>query len=169
MTAAAPAARDSRDLPAPSTVAGLGAPRSVEPRTVADAMIAVPKTLGVEISLADARHALSDTHVHMLLLTRDGILHGTLVREDLRHDLDPRRPAVTLATLAERTVSPDRPLGEATRIMEESMARRLAVTDSAGRLLGLLCLNRTRQRYCTEADVVARVSDQQLEWPRTCP
>lgn len=140
-------------------------PPSVQQRTVADAMIAIPKTLGVEISLADARHALCDTHVHMLLLTRNGILHGTLVRQDLRCELDPRRPAVTLATLAGRTVSPDRPLEEATSIMEGSMARRLAVTDRAGRLLGLLCLNRTRQRYCTDADVVARVSDGQLEWP----
>ena len=143
----------------------MGIPPSVQQRTVSDAMITMPKTLGVEISLADAQHALCDTHVHMLLLTRDGILHGTLVREDVRRELDPRRPAVTLATLAGRTISPDLPLAEATRIMDGSMARRLAVTDRAGRLLGLLCLNRTRQRYCTEADVVARASAEQLEWP----
>ena len=135
---------------------GMESPRSVQQHTVADAMITIPKTLGVEISLGDARQAMADPHVHMLLLTRDGILHGTLVREDLRRELDPRRPAVTLATLAARTISPDRPLEEAANLMEGSMARRLAVTDRAGRLLGLLCLNRTRQRYCTDADVVAR-------------
>ena len=33
-------------------------------------------------------------------------------------------------------------------------------TDSTGTLLGLLCLNRTRQRFCTEADVRARAADQ---------
>ena len=80
-------------------------PPYVQRHTVADAMITIPKTLGVEISLGEARQALADTHLHMLLLTRDGILHGTLVREDLRPELDPRRPAVTLATLAGRTAN----------------------------------------------------------------
>ncbi len=129
--------------------------------TVADAMLTVPTTLGVEISLADARRALVDTHVHMLLLTRGGILHGTLVRDDLLPELDPRRPAVTLARLTGRTITPDRPLAEARRLLDRSMARRLAVTDDAGQLLGLLCLNRTRQRYCTDADVLARTRDAQ--------
>jgi len=129
--------------------------RAHEP-TVADAMITAPKTLGVGASLADAERELADPHVHMLLLTGDGILHGTLVREDLRHGLDPRRPAVSLATLAGRTIAPDRSLDEAALVLDRSMARRLAVTDHTGRLLGLLCLNRTRQRYCTDADVLAR-------------
>lgn len=126
--------------------------------TVADAMITIPQISGVGITVADARHALADTHVHMLLLTRDGVLHGTLVREDLRPELDPRRPAVALALLTGRTIGPDRSLDEARRLIDQQMSRRLAVTDRAGMLLGLLCLNRTRQRYCTEADVLARAT-----------
>lgn len=130
-----------------------------EQRTVADAMVTIPKTLGVEVSLGDARQALVDPHVHMLLLARGGVLHGTLVREDLRLDLDPRRPAVTLAILAGRTISPDQPLDEARCLLDRSMSRRLAVTGPTGALLGLLCLNRARQRFCTEADVLARACD----------
>lgn len=126
------------------------------PRTVADAMITIPKTLGVGISLAEARHALDDPHVHMLLLTRDDTLHGTLVRDDLLAELDPRRPAVALATVAGRTIGPDASLVAARRLLDRSMSRRLAVTDPAGTLLGLLCLNRARRRFCTEADVLAR-------------
>lgn len=141
---------------------------SAQQPTVADAMIADPKTLGVGLSVAEAREALGDTHVHMLLLTRDGVLLGTLVREDLQPPVDPRRPAVTLAILAGRTTGPDRPLDEARRLMDQSMARRLAVTDSAGRLLGLLCLNQTRQRYCTEADVRARASGGEVLAARRC-
>ena len=146
MSAEEATARDSRDA------SGLV--------RVADAMITAPKTLGVETSLADARRALTDTHVHMLLLTRDGLLHGTLVREDLSRGLDPRRAAVSLARLAGRTIGPEQSLEEAARIMDRSSARRLAVTDPTGRLLGLLCLNRTRQRYCTDAGVRARADDQ---------
>jgi len=131
-------------------------PGSVRELTVADAMIANPKTLGVDVGLADAQRAFADDHVHMLLLTRDGVLHGTLVREDLRRSLDPRRPVVALATLAGRTVSPDRSLNEAQHQLERSMARRLAVTDASGRLLGLLCLKRSRDGFCSESDVLDR-------------
>jgi predicted transcriptional regulator len=135
------------------------------PATVADAMIGHPHTLGVEITVADARLALADTHVHMLLLTRGGVLHGTLVRGDLLPELDQRRPAVTLALLAGRTIGPDRSLDEAMTVLDRTMARRLAVTDSTGTLLGLLCLNRTRQRFCTEADVRARTADRRGSVP----
>ena len=133
---------------------------SEQQRAVADAMITTPKMLGLETSVADARRAFADTHVHMLLLTRDGVLHGTLLREDLRHDLDPRRPVLALATLAGRTISPNRSLDEARHHMDQSMTRRLAVIDDDGKLLGLLCLKQTRRGFCTETDVVARTDAQ---------
>jgi CBS domain-containing protein len=125
-------------------------------QSIAEAMISDPKTHSVEISLADAIDAFTDTHIHMLLLTRDGILHGTLVRDDLPPGLDPRRPAVSLATIVERTICPTRSLDEATQRLNRSMARRLAVTNADRSLVGLLCLKRTRLGFCTEADVLAR-------------
>jgi len=136
---------------------------SVLQQTVADAMIITPKTLSVEMSLAEARRAFADTHVHMLLLTRDGVLHGTLVRDDLRPGLDPRRPVVALATLAGRTISADRSLDEAQKRLDLSMTRRLAVTDASGRLLGLLCLKRSRDGFCAEADVLVRAHQRTTE------
>lgn len=159
MRVQAPPPREPEAPPGPATVVDMGAPLSIQQQTVADAMITVPKTLDVDVSVADARRALDDTHVHMLLLARDGVLHGTLVRDDLRPDLDPRRPAVSLAVLAGRTISPDVPLDDAVRLLDRSLSRRLAVTDPTGALLGLLCLNRSRKRFCTEADVHARAED----------
>lgn len=134
-------------------------PGSVLQQTVADGMIANPKTLGVELSLSDAQRAFTDAHVHMLLLTRDGVLHGTLVRDDLLPTLDRRRPVVALATLAGRTIGPERSLEEARRRLDLTMTRRLAVTDGHGRLLGLLCLKQSREGFCAEADVLARQSE----------
>src|SRR6478752_8519046 len=128
----------------------MGTPASARQPTVADAMITIPKTHDVEISLADAEHAFADVHVHMLLLTRVGILHGTLVRDDLRSDLDRRRPALAIATLDDRTIRAERSLDEARRSMERLTMRRLAVTDDHDKLLGLLCLKQTRQGFCTE-------------------
>jgi CBS domain-containing protein len=138
----------------------MGTPASARQPTVADAMIIIPKTHDVEISLADAEPAFADVHVHMLLLTRVGILHGTLVRDDLRSDLDRRRPALAIATLDDRTIRAERSLDEARRSMERLMMRRLAVTDDHDKLLGLLCLKQTRQGFCTEADVLARAGAQ---------
>ena len=123
---------------------GIGMAAAAHEQSIAEAMISDPKTHSVEISLADAIDAFTDTHIHMLLLTRDGILHGTLVRNDLPPSLDPRRPAVSLATIAERTICPTRSLDEATQRLNRSMARRLAVTNADRSLVGLLCLKRTR-------------------------
>src|SRR6478735_5195862 len=119
-------------------------PGSVRELTVADAMIANPKTLGVDVGLADAQRAFADDHVRMLLLTLDGVLHGTLIRDDLRP-------------------CPDRSLNEAQHQLERSMARRLAVTDASGRLLGLLCLKRSRDGFCSESDVLVRAHQRTTE------
>ncbi len=129
---------------------------STREQTVAEAMISTPKTHDVEISLAEVADAFADTHVHMLLLTRDGILHGTLVRADLRPGHEPRRPAIGVATLCERTIGPDRALDEARRHLDRSGTRRLAVTDATHRLLGLLCLKQSRDGFCAEADILDR-------------
>ena len=127
-----------------------------DPRTVADAMVTAPWTHGSTTSVAEARDAFTDAHVHMLLLTDGGVLQGTLLRDDLASATEPARPALDLAPLAGRTVSPDRPVEEALALMRQQGTRRLAVVDGDRRLLGLLCLKRTLDGFCSDADVRAR-------------
>ncbi|MGE0170330.1 CBS domain-containing protein [Nocardioides sp.] len=136
----------------------MGMPDAVAPLTVADVLLRIPKTHGLGLTVLQAREALADDHVHMLLLTEDGVLHGTLVRSDLEGPLDPGRSALGLATLAQRTVDPAAPLEDVVSLMDQSGTRRLAVTDSDNRLLGLLCRKRSLRGFCTEANVRSRTS-----------
>lgn len=128
--------------------------------TVREAMVTVPWTHGVDLTVAGAYDAFTDSHVHMLLLTGgDGVLRGTLLRADLHAAADPGLPALELATLAGRTVGPEVGRDDVLELMRERDVRRLAVVDDAGVLLGLLCLKRTRDGFCSDADVRARALD----------
>lgn len=126
------------------------------PGAVADAMVTRPWTHGTDLDVAAAHEAFTDAHVHMLLLTEDGVLHGTLLREDLDARLDPRAPALGVATLAGRTTAPDTSLTDAVEAMRRRGTRRLAVVDADRRLLGLLCLKKTLDGFCSDADVRSR-------------
>lgn len=138
----------------------MGLPTSALQQTVADAMITNPKTHSAEITVSEADDAFADPHVHMLLLTRGGALHGTLLRADLGPHLDPRRPAIELATLGGRTIGQDRHIDDALQLFNQLQTRRLAVTDINHTLLGLLCLNRTLRGFCNESDILARTRGQ---------
>jgi CBS domain-containing protein len=126
------------------------------PRTVSDAMVTRPWTHGATTTVAQAREALADSHVHMLLLTDGDELRGTLVRDDLSPDLAPDRPALDVATLRGRTIGPEQDVEEALRTLRQHGARRLAVVADDGTLLGLLCLKRTLDGFCSDADVRSR-------------
>jgi CBS domain-containing protein len=123
---------------------------------VADAMVTRPWTHGADLDVAAAREAFTDSHVHMLLLTERGVLRGTLVREDLSPRLDPDLPALEVALLAGRTAAPDASLGDAVAFMRRHGSRRLAVVDADLRLLGLLCLKKSLDGFCSDADVRSR-------------
>ncbi|MGY1763235.1 HPP family protein [Geodermatophilus sp. SYSU D00779] len=124
--------------------------------TVADVMVSRPKTLPADASLAAVRAVLADDHVVMVLLTEDGVLRGTLLREDLPDTAPGAAAALPLSRLTGRTVAPAVPLADVHALLVRTGRRRLAVVDDEGRLLGLLCLKRRRTGYCTDAGVAER-------------
>jgi len=135
-----------------------GRPRwlTLDGAVVGDVMLRHPKTLPANASLEQARAVLDDDHVHMVLLTDDtGVLVGTVVRTDLP-PAGTSGPAQAWSRLAGRVVSADQPVERTFRIPGRRAARRLAVVDRDGTLVGLLCLNRRRTGFCSEADVAAR-------------
>lgn len=141
----------------------MSAPEGVSGPTVLDVVVRLPKTLAATVTVSAARAALEDDHVHMLLLTDDGRLLGTLVRSDLPAaapgDAPDDRPALPYAVLAGRTVRPDLDAEAVRRLLVERGERRRAVVDGSGVLLGLLCLKRRRIGFCSDADVAARRLD----------
>jgi CBS-domain-containing membrane protein len=124
--------------------------------TVADVMLSRPKALPADASVADVRAVLADDHVVMALLTEDGVLRGTLLREDLPDTAPDAAPALPLSRLVGRIVAPAAPLADVHELLLRTGRRRLAVVDEEGRLLGLLCLTRRRTGYCSDAGVAER-------------
>ena len=114
-----------------------GAPADLAGRTVGEVVVRMPKTLPASVSVGVARAALEDDHVHMLLLTDDGRLLGTLVRSDLAAAGDDAAPALGRAVMVGRTIAADVPAQDARQLLVGSGRRRLAVVDHDGRLLGL--------------------------------
>jgi CBS domain-containing protein len=131
----------------------------LEERSVIDVVVRLPKTMGPHATVADARAAFEDDHVHMILLTEQGRLLGTLVRDDIPRPRRDRARALRFATLKGRTTSPQVPAEEARQLLVATGQRRLAVVDHSGHLLGLLCLKRRLTGFCSDADVAARAPD----------
>jgi CBS-domain-containing membrane protein len=122
---------------------------------VREVMLRRPKTLPVRASIARARAALTNDHVHLVLLTEGGRLAGTLTRTDLPPP-GTLGPALPWSTLIGRTMSPDTPMTVAHELLTIQGIRRLAVVDADGSLLGLMCLKQRRTGFCTDAGVAAR-------------
>ncbi len=123
--------------------------------TAREVMLRHPKTLAADASIAQARAALSDDHVHMVLLTKGRRLVGTLTRTDLPQ-AETSGGALWWAILAGRTVSPDASTAMVQRLLIDHGIRRVAVVALDGSLLGLMCLKRRRTGFCSDADVEAR-------------
>lgn len=123
--------------------------------SVRAAMLTVAATHGPDTTVAQARRALSNPKVHMLLVTDAGRLLGTVVEGDLVA-ASPDEPVLPLARLVGRTVAADAPLNDVHAAMVSQGLRRLAVVDTRGRLLGLLCLKRHLGGFCSDEGVAER-------------
>jgi CBS domain-containing protein len=127
-------------------------------QSVLDVVVRLPKTMGPRATVAEARAAFADDHMHMLLLTEGGRLLGTLVARDLPRSGADDTPASGYATLDGRTVPPQLSAEGARQLLLTTGQRRRAVIDSSGGLLGLLCLKRRLTGFCSDDDVADRHS-----------
>jgi CBS domain-containing protein len=123
--------------------------------TVADAALATPKLHPPGLSVAAARAAFDDGHVHAVLLVGGGVLVAVVERDDLVGAWD-GEAAGPLGRLTGRTIGHHADLEATRRTMAARGRRRLAVVDSRGRLRGLLCLKRHGGGFCSTVDVSAR-------------
>ena len=135
-------------------------------RTASDVMITAPKTHHHDATIETIRAALEDPHVHMILLTQNRTLHGTLVRDDIPTATPNPSPALELANLHDRTIAPTQNLDGIRQRLETSGQRRLAVVDDANTLLGLVCLKKDRTGFCTDDDIDSRTIERQTQRTR---
>ena len=123
---------------------------------VRDVMLRYPKTLPARASVDEVRAALTNDHVHMVLMTEGDALVGTVVCADLPRTAEGGSPALPWSTLPGRTVLPEARVGAVHDLMAELAQRRVAVVDHEGTLLGLMCLKRRRAGFCSDDDAASR-------------
>jgi CBS-domain-containing membrane protein len=137
---------------------------------VSDVMLRHPKVLDARATVDEARAALTDDHVHMVLLSQGSTLVGTLVRTDLpspiqrsdQRSVEGSGPALPWSTLRNRTVPSETSADAARELLIARGLRRLAVVDHDGTLLGLMCLKRSRTGFCSDEDVASRARSRVL-------
>jgi len=120
---------------------------SLHDLTVADVMLPTPKTLPADTTVAEAREALANQRVQMLLLL-DGTAYCGAVTT-IPDEADPAASALRYVDPAAETMAPTEPADIAYRRTTLSPHGRMVVLDSNGELVGLVCLNSTRTLFCT--------------------
>jgi CBS domain-containing protein len=128
-------------------------PESLRGLSVADVMLPTPKTLPSRATVADARRALGNQHVQMLLLTDGSVFRGAVT--GIPDHADPLSPALAHADPAPETIPPTESAELGFTRTSRNPHRRLIVLDGDGTLLGLLCLNTTLTHFCTRRATAA--------------
>jgi hypothetical protein len=131
-------------------------------RRVVEAMVRAPHLTDANATVESVLELFQDDHIHMALIVA---ADGTLITAIERCDLDPPppsdRPATQVGTLRGRVVTASSPLRLATHRLHRARRRRLAVVGEHGELLGLLCLNRNGDGYCSDEGIRQRASARQ--------
>ncbi|HST16606.1 MAG TPA: CBS domain-containing protein [Gaiellaceae bacterium] len=115
-------------------------------QTVADVMLAEPKTLPADATVADVRRVLDDHHVQLLLLADGGRFRGAIA--EIPADADDAAPAATCVQPDPATIGPGEPASVGFERAKENPHRRIVVVDDHENLLGLLCLKESLTGFC---------------------
>lgn len=144
-------------MTAGSAAGALVGEMAIEPGAhVGDVMATTITVLDAATTVQEVRRFFEDDHVHLAILTDGDTVVSTLVRDDLAAAQEPGAPAAPHGRLQGRSVGPDDDLATVARRMLAEDLRRLVVLDAGGRLVGLLCLKRSRRGFCGDADIAAR-------------
>ena len=119
-------------------------------RIAADLMLRDPKTLPGDASVAEVRAQLGNPKVQMVLLADGGKLVGAVTAIPADAGADER--AAVYVEPEPDTISPEETAIAAFDRAAASAHRRVIVVDDDGSLLGLLCLNVSRTRFCQTSD-----------------
>jgi len=123
-------------------------PRLMPSRTehnVADVMLRHPKTLPADVTVAEARLALENAKVKMLLLVDGSRFRGavTTIPDDAEQDV----PALGFADESPQTATSDLSVTEALERLDQRPNGRLIVLDGED-LAGLVCLTSDGKDFC---------------------
>ena len=116
-----------------------------------DLMLENPKTLAADSTVAEVREQLDNPKVQMVLLTEGRVFKGAVTA--LPTGAAPTDLALLYSDGSPDSIAPDAPADEAFERAAASPTRRVLVLDEDDNLLGLLCLDPTRTRFCGKPGV----------------
>jgi CBS domain-containing protein len=120
-------------------------PEMLEGRSVTDVMLSAPKTVPPGATVAEVRELLTRPSVQMLLIADGDRFCGALTT--LPDDADDDAPALAFADTQPESLAPSATAEEAFARTAAHPDRRVVVLDD-DRLVGLVCLDETRTRFC---------------------
>jgi predicted transcriptional regulator len=118
-------------------------------RVVRDVMVARPKTLPADATVADLRRLFENTHVISALLVDGTAFAGAVHRDGVPADAPDTMAARDLARRDVPTARRDTPVKDAMAQLDATGTFRAVVLDDDGvTLAGLVCLDQPRTGFC---------------------
>jgi CBS domain-containing protein len=114
--------------------------------TVADVMLRTPKTLPGDATAGEVRSLLENPSVQLVLLADDGVFRAAVAEVPAGAPAD--AAAHEFALTEPPTITVDDSVDAAFERASVEPLRRLVVLGDGDELLGLVCLNSTRTRFC---------------------
>jgi predicted transcriptional regulator len=108
-------------------------------------MLRRPKTVPADLTVADAREALGNASVQMLLLVDGERFRGAVTA--IPGDADPDEPADRYVDASPPSVTEGTSVSAALGLLDEQAHGRIVVLDGE-RLVGLVCLTSDGERFC---------------------
>jgi hypothetical protein len=114
--------------------------------TVADVMLRSPKTLPGSATVAEVRTLLLNPSVQIVLLADGDVFRGALTEiPDTAPDAD---QAIVYADWSPQSLGAAESASTAFEVAAQHPSRRVVVLDEENTLLGLVCLDESRTRFC---------------------
>lgn len=114
--------------------------------TAADLMLREPKTLPGDASVEAVRGVLANPKVQLVLLADGDAFVGAVT--EIPDDAHADAPARDYADHEPDTIAPTASADDAFARASANPNRRVIVLDDDRHLLGLLCLNQSRTKFC---------------------
>jgi hypothetical protein len=117
---------------------------------VRQAMVGRPKTVSRYASLGEARILFQNPKNRLLLVDDDGVYGGHVLRDDVPESEPDEAPLLPHIRRDCPQIGPDDSVAEALPLASDAFDNRLVVVGAAGRLEGLLCLNKRDGYLCVD-------------------
>jgi CBS domain-containing protein len=120
---------------------------------VADVMLREPKTAPSSATVGDVRALLAHPGVQMVLLADGALFFGAIT--EIPEGASDDEEALRYAEPSPESLRADEPAVTAFDRTSKNPHRRVVVLGEENELVGLVCLNQTRTRFCGGPDVTA--------------